>query len=90
MTKASIAYIATQVGKYNTNSVNLFSCRFQVRFALTSACVFSRTDKVTDSETFYTSIYELLHDPLEIEEVEALVAWWNKYVPSSSIIYILI
>ncbi|KAF6741086.1 hypothetical protein DFP72DRAFT_863184 [Ephemerocybe angulata] len=35
----------------------------QVRFALSSASVFSRTDRETDSETFYTSILELLEDP---------------------------
>lgn len=52
----------------------------QVRFALTSASIFSRTDKVTDSETFYTSIYNLLDDPLEEVEVQELIAWWNKYV----------
>lgn len=42
--------------------------------------MFSRTDKITDSETFYTSIYETLHDPLEMEEVDDLLRWWNKSV----------
>lgn len=62
---------------------NAILCLLQVRFALTSASIFSRTDKVTDSETFYTSIYDLLADPLETKEVQELLAWWNKYVGRS-------
>ncbi|KAJ3549152.1 hypothetical protein NMY22_g988 [Coprinellus aureogranulatus] len=42
----------------------------QVRFALSSAGVFSRTDSETDSETFYTSVLELLEDPFEQDEGE--------------------
>ena len=52
----------------------------QARFALTSAQVFSRTDLVTDSERFYDSIMELLDDPEEMEEVDQLLTWWNRYV----------
>jgi len=52
----------------------------QVRFALCSSSTFSRTDKVTDSETFYTSILSLLEDPDEKEEVDALLTWWNRQV----------
>ncbi|KAF9232356.1 hypothetical protein BU15DRAFT_90680 [Melanogaster broomeanus] len=63
VTKASIAYVATQV-----------------RFALTSAQVFSRTDLVTDSERFYDSILELLDDPQEKGEVDQLLTWWNRQV----------
>ncbi|KIJ58642.1 hypothetical protein HYDPIDRAFT_102277 [Hydnomerulius pinastri MD-312] len=63
VTKASIAYVATQT-----------------RFALTSAQVFSRTDLVTDSERFYTSIIELLDDPDEKDEVNQLLTWWNRQV----------
>ncbi|KAF8834355.1 hypothetical protein BDN67DRAFT_915129 [Paxillus ammoniavirescens] len=61
VTKASVAYVATQV-----------------RFALTSAQVFSRTDLVTDSERFYESILELLDDPQEKGEVDQLLTWWNQ------------
>jgi hypothetical protein len=50
----------------------------QVRFALTSANVFSRTDRETDSETFYTSVLELLEDPEEQDEVKPLMLWWNQ------------
>lgn len=50
----------------------------QVRFALSSAQVFSRTDLTTDSERFYSSILELLDDPQEKEEVDQLVVWWNR------------
>ncbi|KAF9230892.1 hypothetical protein BU15DRAFT_56753, partial [Melanogaster broomeanus] len=64
VTKASISYVATQ----------------QVRFALTSAQVFSRTDLVTDSERFYNSILDLLDDPEEKVEVDQLLTWWNRQV----------
>ncbi|KAH7923641.1 hypothetical protein BV22DRAFT_1105998 [Leucogyrophana mollusca] len=63
VTKASIAYVATQI-----------------RFALTSAQVFSRTDLLTDSERFYNSILDLLDDVDEKEEVEQLMQWWNRQV----------
>ncbi|KAF6740839.1 hypothetical protein DFP72DRAFT_1033867 [Ephemerocybe angulata] len=57
----------------------------QVRFALSSASVFCRTDKETDSETFYTSVLELFEDPEEQGEVKDLIAWWNRQVfPSFS------
>ncbi|KAH7917216.1 hypothetical protein BV22DRAFT_1108609 [Leucogyrophana mollusca] len=52
----------------------------QVRFALTSAQVFSRTDHVTDSERFYNSILELLEDPEEKDEVDQLMTWWNRQI----------
>ena len=52
----------------------------QVRFALTSSPVFSRTDTVTDSERFYSSILELTDDDDEQDEVRDLLTWWNRYV----------
>ncbi|KAJ3512490.1 hypothetical protein NMY22_g15318 [Coprinellus aureogranulatus] len=58
----------------------------QIRFALTSASVFSRTDRETDSETFYNSVLELLEDPEEQDEVKPLMLWWNQRIfPSFSI-----
>ncbi|TEB26890.1 hypothetical protein FA13DRAFT_1635440, partial [Coprinellus micaceus] len=57
----------------------------QVRFSLTSVNVFSRTDRETDSETFYTSVLELLEDPEEQDEVKPLMLWWNQRIfPSFS------
>ncbi|KAH6871597.1 hypothetical protein BKA70DRAFT_1379438 [Coprinopsis sp. MPI-PUGE-AT-0042] len=50
----------------------------QVRFALSSTAVFSRTDKITDSETFYNSLITFLEDPEEREEVYRLLKWWNR------------
>ncbi|KAH6876507.1 hypothetical protein BKA70DRAFT_1370095 [Coprinopsis sp. MPI-PUGE-AT-0042] len=50
----------------------------QVRFSLTSTAIFSRSDVETDSETFYNSVLDLLEDPEEQEEVQELLAWWNK------------
>ena len=40
--------------------------------------MFSRTDTVTDSERFYTSILELFEDTDEREEVNDLMVWWNR------------
>ncbi|KAJ3529028.1 hypothetical protein NMY22_g9167 [Coprinellus aureogranulatus] len=57
----------------------------QIRFALSSAGIFCRTDKETDSETFYTSLLELFEDPEEQDEVKDLLTWWNKQIfPSFS------
>ncbi|KAJ3530304.1 hypothetical protein NMY22_g8629 [Coprinellus aureogranulatus] len=58
----------------------------QIRFALTSTSVFSRTDRETDSETFYNSVLELLEDAEEQDEVKPLMLWWNQRIfPSFSI-----
>ena len=50
----------------------------QTHFALTFAQVFSCTDLVTNSEHFYSSIMELLEDLDEKDEVDQLLAWWNR------------
>jgi hypothetical protein len=50
----------------------------QVRFALSSSPVFSRTDLATDSERFYNSVLDLFEDPDEQEEVNELIFWWNR------------
>lgn len=52
----------------------------KARFALSSSNVFSRTDTTTDSERFYNSLLELLEDPEEVVEVNALIIWWNRWV----------
>lgn len=57
----------------------------QVRFALSDAAQFCRSDYDTDSETFYTSLLDLLEDPEEEEEVTALIAWWNKVIFPSTL-----
>jgi hypothetical protein len=51
----------------------------QVRFALSSSPVFSRTDTVTDSERFYTTVLDLFDDIEEQVEVNDLETWWNRY-----------
>ncbi|KAG1907207.1 uncharacterized protein F5891DRAFT_1230570 [Suillus fuscotomentosus] len=57
----------------------------QVRFALSSSSVFSRTNTTTDSETFYHSLLDLFEDPDESTEVDELLTWWNRQVfPNSS------
>ena len=87
VTPASIAYVATQVSLASPfePSAGLLFTLFKVRFALSSAGIFCRTDKETDSETFYTSVLELLEDPEEQCEVKDLVAWWNNRIfPSFS------
>ncbi|KAH6884645.1 hypothetical protein BKA70DRAFT_1124785 [Coprinopsis sp. MPI-PUGE-AT-0042] len=52
----------------------------QVRFALSSSPVFSKTDLVTDSETFYTSVIETFSRNDEKEEVDKLLEWWNRQI----------
>jgi len=52
----------------------------QVRFALSSSPVFSRSDLATDSERFYNSILDLFDDPDEKREVSDLVVWWNRQI----------
>ena len=84
VTPASIAYVATQVSVQCLLHPITFVTDRQVRFALTSSPVFSRTDTVTDSETFYSSILDLFDDAQEQDEVRDLVAWWNRCVPSYS------
>ncbi|KJA26299.1 hypothetical protein HYPSUDRAFT_132935 [Hypholoma sublateritium FD-334 SS-4] len=60
----------------------------QARFALCSSSIFNRNDTITDSERFYDSILEYLEDPDEADDVNHLLAWWNRqvfpnYVPNS-------
>ncbi|KIJ09521.1 hypothetical protein PAXINDRAFT_17395 [Paxillus involutus ATCC 200175] len=52
----------------------------QPGLATHESMVFSRTDLVTDSERFYTSILQLLDDPDEVDEVDQLLTWWNRQV----------
>ena len=81
VTKASIAYIMTQVmsSMFFSDIVILIHCT-QTCFALTSTQVFSCTNHVTDSKHFYNSVLELLDDPEEKEEVDQLTVWWNRLV----------
>ena len=79
VTRASIAYAATQVRIIIFFQFTIHSLRWaQARFALASAAVFSRSDTVTDSERFYNSVLELLDDVDQIEEANRLLAWWNR------------
>jgi hypothetical protein len=50
---------------------------YKVRFSLSSSPVFSKSDTVTDSERFYTTILDLLEDPDEEKEVDDLLGWWD-------------
>ncbi|RDB18541.1 hypothetical protein Hypma_000280 [Hypsizygus marmoreus] len=52
----------------------------QVRFALTSASQFFRSDTITDSERFYLTLLETLEDVRERENVQDLLGWWNKKI----------
>jgi hypothetical protein len=52
----------------------------QVRFALSSTPVFSRTDTVTDSERFYSTVLDLFEDVEEEQEVNDLLTWWNSQI----------
>jgi hypothetical protein len=50
----------------------------EVRFALSSAAAFSRTDTTTDSERFFNTVLDLLEDEEERDEVNDLLTWWNR------------
>ncbi|KAH6918194.1 hypothetical protein BKA70DRAFT_1088146 [Coprinopsis sp. MPI-PUGE-AT-0042] len=52
----------------------------QVRFALSSSPVFSRTDLLTDSERFYGSVIDEFHNPAEEHHVTQLLKWWNQQI----------
>lgn len=67
-------------GMTRTTTASIAYVATQVRFALSSSPVFSRTDTVTDSERFYNSILEILDDPDEHKEVGELLTWWNRQV----------
>lgn len=83
VTIPSLAYVATQVCLLVFSGLRvrllIWLMFFQVRFALTSSPIFSRTDLVTDSERFYNSVVEFLEDPEENIEVLELLVWWNRY-----------
>ena len=84
VTRASLAYVATQVCGLCLATPLPLTLMFThcgqcwVRFGLSAASVFSRTDTETDSETFYTTVLELLEEPEEQDEVKELLAWWNQ------------
>ncbi|KAG2136453.1 hypothetical protein DEU56DRAFT_871539 [Suillus clintonianus] len=70
---------------HGMNCVTMASIAYiatQVRFALSSSSVFSRTDTTTDSETFYHSLLDLLEDPEESKEVDELLTC--QVFPTSS------
>jgi hypothetical protein len=53
-----------------------------MRFALSSAGIFSQSDTTTNSQRFYDSVYDLLNDFNDYEaqrEMDKLIAWWNRY-----------
>ncbi|KAF8342369.1 hypothetical protein F5887DRAFT_1215964 [Amanita rubescens] len=58
----------------------------QLRFALSSSSVFSRSDTTTDSERFYESVSDFLDDPDEKNEVTDLLNWWDCQVFPSCVI----
>ncbi|KAG2006250.1 hypothetical protein CC2G_002584 [Coprinopsis cinerea AmutBmut pab1-1] len=77
---------ATRAGNarlHNMTSVTAASIAYvatQVRFALSSASTFNRSDKELDSEAFYITLLDLLEDPDEKEEITSLIDWWNQQV----------
>ncbi|KAG2056215.1 hypothetical protein BDR06DRAFT_981606 [Suillus hirtellus] len=83
--KATRAGNARIHGMTTVTSASVAYVATQIRFALCSSSVFSRTDTVTDSETFYHSLLDLLEDQDESREVTELLLWWNCQIfPTSS------
>ncbi|KAG6906158.1 hypothetical protein DXG01_015548 [Tephrocybe rancida] len=71
-------------GMKHVTKASLVYIATQVRFALSSASTWSRTDKDTDSETFYNSLITTLEDPRFAVEVNDIIRWWNhKIFPHS-------
>ena len=56
-------------------SADVFS---QVRFALSSVSVFTRSNTKFNSIRFYNSLLMFLEDPDEEEEVNELLLFWNQ------------
>lgn len=54
--------------------------RLQLRFALSSAGAFSKSDANADVTGFYGTIYSLLSSPDEKVNVNQLLKWWNRRV----------
>ncbi|EJD46774.1 hypothetical protein AURDEDRAFT_39892, partial [Auricularia subglabra TFB-10046 SS5] len=54
--------------------------RSQLRFALSSAGAFSKSDTNADVSGFYYTIYRLLSSPDEKVNVTQLLKWWNRRV----------
>ncbi|TEB18276.1 hypothetical protein FA13DRAFT_1639196 [Coprinellus micaceus] len=81
-TRATRAGNADLHGMKAVTTASLAYVSTLVRFSLTSSAVFSRNDKTTDSERFYGSVLGFLELPSETSEVEALLRWWNRQVPS--------
>ncbi|EGO30289.1 hypothetical protein SERLADRAFT_404532 [Serpula lacrymans var. lacrymans S7.9] len=71
-------------GMMNITPGSLACTATQVWFALSAQSMFLRSHTVTDLEGFYNSILDLLKDLDEIEEVNALLAWWNWRAPKNS------
>ncbi|KAH6890755.1 hypothetical protein BKA70DRAFT_1120286 [Coprinopsis sp. MPI-PUGE-AT-0042] len=67
-------------GMKNVTIPSLAYVATQVRFALSSSPTFSRTDLITDSERFYSSVIEAFYDEKEKANVEALLAWWDMQI----------
>ncbi|KAJ3511690.1 hypothetical protein NMY22_g15570 [Coprinellus aureogranulatus] len=68
---------------HGMTSVSIASLAYiatQVRFALSSSSIFSRSDTVTDSEFFYNLMIDLLEDVDERVETVELIQWWNRQV----------
>ena len=77
VTPASLAYVANQV-LLLPFLLQRFSLFIQVRFALSSSSVFSKSDLVTDSERFYLSVLEELESEEAQEDWNTLKDWWNR------------
>ncbi|KAG6904033.1 hypothetical protein DXG01_013075, partial [Tephrocybe rancida] len=64
-------------GMHKVTKASIVYVATQVRFALSSALHWSRSDKVTDSENFYTSLLDTLEDPVHRSMVVDLLLFWD-------------
>ncbi|KAG6913374.1 hypothetical protein DXG01_007283 [Tephrocybe rancida] len=67
-------------GMKKVTKASLVYVATQVRFALSSATFWSRTDRVTDSHNFYMSLLDVLEDCENSAHVQKLLKWWDRKI----------
>ncbi|KAF7984187.1 hypothetical protein HWV62_15954 [Athelia sp. TMB] len=67
-------------GMFEATLASIAYVATQVRFALSSHNVFSRSNCVTETEQFYNTCMDLFLDKRELPDTNALLLWWNRKV----------
>ncbi|KAG6905166.1 hypothetical protein DXG01_004454 [Tephrocybe rancida] len=67
-------------GMKSITTTSIIYVATQVQFALLSTSFWSHTDQVTNSETFYMSLFDMLEDPENAIRVQELLEWWDSKI----------